>query len=183
MRASLCAVAVVAGGIPSRARMRRKCWPRDDGLRYNDWVAQRSAWAARLVPGPVRELITLPPVIWLCGHRFSQEANCPTVGIRDSSGLSSVNRTSAALSPMPGISVIALAVSARLGETAWVRPATCGGHRARGWWRAGSRPARVGSWPGRVVPKCCGRTWPAAFGDGLRQPRKPPFEQPRAALR
>ena len=77
MRASLWAVAVIASGVPRRARIRRKYWPRDEGLRYKHWVAQRSAWAARLVPGPVCALMILPPVIWLLGHRFSQDANCP----------------------------------------------------------------------------------------------------------
>ena len=67
--------------------------------------------------------------------------------------------------------------------TAWVRlvrSAICGGQRARAWWRAGSRPARVGWWPRPAVPKRGNRASPAALGDGHRQPRKRPFEPSRA---
>ena len=51
---------------------------------------------------------------------------------------------------------------------ALVRSAICGGHRARGWWRAGSRPARAGWWPRAAVPKRGNRALPAAIGDGHR---------------
>ena len=55
--------------------------------------------------------------------------------------------------------------AARRWGTAWVRlvrSAICGGRRARGWWRAGSRPARAGWWSGPAVPKRGNRTLPAA---------------------
>ena len=76
--------------------------------------------------------------------------------------------------------------AARRWGIAWVRlarSAICGGRRARGWWRAGSRPARAGWWSGPAVPKRGNRTLPAAIGDGHRRPRKRPFEPSRAALR
>ena len=65
----------------------------------------RSACAARLTPGAVCELITVPPVILLCGQRCNQDANCEAVGKRDRSGPSSLNRTSAVAVPMPGMRV------------------------------------------------------------------------------
>ena len=76
--------------------------------------------------------------------------------------------------------------AARRWGTAWVRlvrSAICGGHRARGWWRAGSRPARAGWWPRAAVPKRGNGALPAALGDGHRRPRKRPFEPSRTALR
>ena len=48
----------------------------------------------------------------------------------------------------------ALACSATLGDRMGAaRSAICGGRRARGWWRAGSSPARAGWWPRAAVPK------------------------------
>ena len=81
--------------------------------------------------------------------------------------------------------LVALACSATLGDRmgALVRSAICGGHRARGWWRAGSRPARAGWWPRAAVPKRGNRALPAALGNGHRRPRKRPFEPSRTALR
>ena len=105
MRASLWAVAVTACGVPRRARLRRKYSPRAVGLRYSDCVAQRSACAARLAPGPVCELMILPPVILFWGQRCNQDAKWLASGKRDRSGPSSANRVSAVLSPMPGMSV------------------------------------------------------------------------------
>ena len=76
--------------------------------------------------------------------------------------------------------------AARRCAIAWVRLARSairGGHRARGWWRAGSRPARAGWWPRAAIPKRGNRASPAALGDGHRRPRKRPLEPSRAALR
>ena len=102
IRAILCAVATTAAGVPMRARRRRKYCPRPDLLRYRVWVAQRRAWAARLAPGPVLELRTLPPLILFLGHRPSQEAKCAEVGKRDRSGPTSVNRDQSGLLPDAG---------------------------------------------------------------------------------
>ena len=102
MGAILWAVSVIACGVPTLARLRRKKSPSAERLRYRIWVDMRSACAARLTPGPVCELITLPPVILVCGQRFNHDANCEAVGKRDRSGPSSLNRTSAVAAPMPG---------------------------------------------------------------------------------
>ena len=65
--ASLCAVAVMALGAPSCAFLRRKKAPRALSERYSALAASRSALAARLALGLVRELMTLPPVTPVVG--------------------------------------------------------------------------------------------------------------------
>src|SRR5215831_12849701 len=75
MRASLCAVAVIAAGAPSLARMRRKKSPSGDWLLNRAFAARRNASAARLFTCRVFTLKTLPPLMSLCGHSPSHEAN------------------------------------------------------------------------------------------------------------
>ena len=58
--ASLCAVAVMALGGPSCAFLRRRNAPNALLERYRALAASRSALAARLAVGLVRELMTLP---------------------------------------------------------------------------------------------------------------------------
>ena len=66
--ASLCAVAVMAlGGGPNCGFLRRRNAPNALLERYRALAASRSALAARLALGLVRELMTLPPVTRLLG--------------------------------------------------------------------------------------------------------------------
>ena len=76
MRASLCAVAVIALGAPKWAFFRRRKAPRALPERCSALAARRSAAAARLPLALVFELMTLPPVIRLLGLSPSQEAKC-----------------------------------------------------------------------------------------------------------
>src|SRR5436190_2067506 len=75
IRASLYAVAVIALGTPRRAAIRRKNAPKALLLRCSDCAATRSACAARLTPGRVLALLSLPPLFLGLGARPSQAPN------------------------------------------------------------------------------------------------------------
>src|SRR4029079_2696811 len=86
IRASLCAVAVNAAGVPSRAFIRRRKAPNAPWLRCRPWAAKRNAVAARFTPGRVRLDFTRPPVFFQLGHSPSQLQNFFTVDNCDTSG-------------------------------------------------------------------------------------------------
>src|SRR5437867_12283755 len=78
-QASLRATAVMAFGVPRRARRRRKKAPRADWLWERLRTARRSAVAARLEVFLVAVLRTLPPEILLPGDKPIQEVKCFSV--------------------------------------------------------------------------------------------------------
>ena len=78
--ASLCAVAVMALGAPSRAFFRRRKAPNALSERCSPWAASRRAAAARLALGLVFELMTRPPVMRWSGLSPSHDAKCLALG-------------------------------------------------------------------------------------------------------
>ena len=80
MRASLCAVAVMALGAPRWAFLRRRKAPKALSDLWSPLAARRKAAAARLALGLVLELITFPPVMRLWGLSPSQDAKCLALG-------------------------------------------------------------------------------------------------------
>src|SRR5947209_20447657 len=105
MRASLCAVAVIAAGAPSLARIRRKKSPSEDWLLSSAFAAMRNASAARLFTRRVFTLKTLPPLMSLCGHSPSQEANADALRNLEMSGPTSARIR---LTTNDGISMLVL---------------------------------------------------------------------------
>src|SRR4030066_1520094 len=83
IRASLCAVAVIALGAPSLARIRRKKAPSTDGLRDRLWAARRKACATRCFTWRVWTESTFPPEMRLSGQTPSQEAKWALAGDAD----------------------------------------------------------------------------------------------------
>ena len=75
-RASLCAVAVTAFGLPNRVVMRLKYAPSAVWLLYKLDAAIRSAVAARFAVGFVLLDKTLPPDTFVPGQSPSQETKC-----------------------------------------------------------------------------------------------------------
>src|SRR5664279_1801696 len=105
MRASLWAAAVMAFGLSIRAHMRLKYAPSADWLVRNAAAAIRKAWAARLATRLVLPLMTLPPVIFVPGHKPSQLAKCPHEGKRDMSAPISEITARAVVTLMPSMRV------------------------------------------------------------------------------
>src|SRR5215475_11871467 len=81
-RASLCAVAVIAFGVPFRDLSRRKNAPNALWLRCRLAAARRNAAAARFDDGRVRLESTRPPLILCRGLRPSQLVKCLTLAQR-----------------------------------------------------------------------------------------------------
>src|SRR5205085_4577290 len=105
IRASLCAVAVIALGAPSRERCRLRYAPSALLLRIKLQAARRSVCAARPLPRRVRLDCTLPPVFFQHGHNPSQLLKCLTVGHLVKSVPSSLTSVSACSSSIPSIAV------------------------------------------------------------------------------
>ena len=76
---------MTALGLSMREHILRKYAPRADLLLRSAAPARRKVWAARLAQRLVWPLITLPPVIFVPGHRPSQEVKCLMVPKRDMS--------------------------------------------------------------------------------------------------
>ena len=98
---SLCAVAVMALGVPTRAFIRRKKAPRA----LCEWcklrAARRRATVTRWAPGRTRRDRTFPPEIWCWGHSPSQLQKCFTLGHRYMSVPISLRRIKAVFSRSP----------------------------------------------------------------------------------
>src|SRR4030067_236355 len=80
IRASWCAVAVIAVGARSLARIRRKKAPSTDGLRDRLWAARRKACATRCFTWRVWTESTFPPEMRLSGQTPSPEGQWASVG-------------------------------------------------------------------------------------------------------
>src|SRR5574341_28690 len=140
IRASLWAVAVIAAGAPSFARIRRKKPPRTERLRQRLWAAIRSAWETRCFTWRVFTDSTFPPEIRLSGQRPSQEAKCPPEGNADRWAPSSENRVKTVGAWNPGTCVRAVP---RIRESS-VRRSNRGG-LPRGLRREGAAAGRGGA--------------------------------------
>src|SRR5262245_20518176 len=97
IRASLYATAVVALGTPRRAATRRKNAPRAPLLLCRLCAATRSACAARLTPGRVLALLSLPPVLRGLGASPSHAPNAFSLRQRLMSVPTSLSTTRAVL--------------------------------------------------------------------------------------